>query len=77
VASEIRQGVFSELESQTFKRDCTQRSTGLSLQDATPKLQSITKIGRATRRWMMGKGMSSIVPLAGGLGDSRRALRAY
>jgi hypothetical protein len=62
VASEIRQGVFSEVAAQTFKRDCAQRSTGLSSQAATAKLQSTTKIGRATGRWMMGKGMGLIVP---------------
>ena len=68
VASEMRQGVFSELESQTFKRDCTQRSTGLSSQAATAKLQSTTKIGRVAARWMMGNSMGLIVPFTFGLG---------
>jgi len=77
VASEMRQGVFSELESHTLRRDRTQRSPGLSSQAATAKLQSTTKIGRVAARWMIGVGTSLIVPFAESLGKSRRAPCAY
>jgi len=68
VASEIRQGVFSELESQALSLDRTQRSTGLSSQAATAKLQSTINIGNATGRGIGRKVMASIVPFAFGLG---------
>jgi len=64
----MRQGVFSELESQALSLDRTQRSTGLSSQAATAKLQSRTTIVSATGRWMMGKDMGLIVPFTFSLG---------
>jgi hypothetical protein len=56
VASEIRQGVFSELESHTFRRDLTQRSKGDSSHPATANIKQHNATNRARASIRIGNG---------------------